>query len=140
MAKDDEKVVQLKPLTEEALGKALDDLSRLKTASASEAGKIGPMVEKFEKTYGVPKSVLALLSKMDRMSEGKKSDYVRGLEMALPLARERLGMSDMFAAKVPAEKKSSGKKADIAAKPKAGTVSSAIAGIDKAEKAGAAAS
>ena len=94
MANDN--VVPLKKLTKAKMYDALDTLSRLKTSAASAAGEIGPMMKKFEEDYGVSKSVLGWLSKLDRMSEEKKADYVRSLEQALPLMKERLKMGDLF--------------------------------------------
>lgn len=128
MAKKDEddgsNIVQMKTLNKVKLFDALDTLSRLKTASASAAGEIGPMAKKFEKEYGIPPSVLMWLSKLDRMSENKKADYVAGLELALPLMKDRLQMRDLFGGAdiEPQPSKVVPKpdgKADIAGKPKA---------------------
>ena len=119
MAKDKgDNVVKLDTLTRVKLLDAMDTLSRLKTAAASEQGAIGPMMKKFEEDYGCPKAVLGLVSKMDRMSEDKRRDFVRGLTMVLPLLEERLEMSDLFGKGAPPVNE---KKAPFAPGPKAGT-------------------
>lgn len=98
MAKDDDgsNIVQLKKLNKSKLFDALDTLSRLKTEASSAAGEVGPVAKKFEEDYGIPSSVLMWLLKLDRMNENKKADYVAGLEMALPLMKDRLKMKDLF--------------------------------------------